>query len=95
MSPTGGVLVQRHRNGSSHNGRLCVPRLGSGSGLAHGAVLHGSHTRIHDLYVSRAQGHLQRGKKLTVCWVCWVMGDRFVYFVLSDFLRSGCLLLYP
>lgn len=63
MSPTGGVLVQRHTNGSSHNGRLCVPELGSGSGLVHGNVLYGSHTRIHDLYVSRTQGHLQRGKK--------------------------------
>lgn len=62
MSPTGGVLVQRRTNGSSHNGRLCVPRLGSGSRLAHGSVLHGSHTRIHDLYVSWTQGHLQRGK---------------------------------
>lgn len=55
-----GVLVQRRTNGSPHNGRLCVPRLGSGSGLAHGAVLHGSHTRIHDLHVPWAQGDLQR-----------------------------------
>lgn len=72
MSPTGGVLVQRRTNGSSHNGRLCVPKLGSGSRLAHGAVLHDSHTRIYDLHVSRAQGHLQRGKKEIIC--CWVTG---------------------
>lgn len=62
MSPTGGVLVQRHTNGSSHNGRICVPGLGSGSGLANGTVLYDSHTRIHDLYVSWTQGHLQRGR---------------------------------
>lgn len=62
MSPTGGVLVQRHTNGSSHNGRLCFPGLGSGSGLAHGTVLYGSHTRVHDLHVSWTQGNLQRGK---------------------------------
>lgn len=81
MSPTGRVHVQRHTNGSSHDGRLCVPWLGSGSGLAHGAVLHGSHTRIHDLYVSGTQGHLQRGKKLDL------LGEheRFCWFVLCGF----------
>lgn len=63
MSPTGGVFVQRRTNGSSKNGRLCVPGLGSGSGMAHGVVLYGTHPRIHDLYVSWTQGHLQRGKK--------------------------------
>lgn len=63
VSPTGGVLVQRHTNGSSHPGNLCVPSLGSGSGLAHVAVLHDSYTRVHDLHVSGTQGHLQRGKE--------------------------------
>lgn len=63
VSSTGGVLVQRRTNGSSHNGRLCVPWLGSGSGLAHGAVFDGAYPRIHDLYVYRAQGDLQRGEK--------------------------------
>lgn len=72
MSPTGGVLVQCYTNGSSQNGRLCVPRLGSGSGLAHGTVLHGSHTRVHDLYVSRTQGHLQRGKKFIAVLVVFL-----------------------
>lgn len=63
MSPTGGVLVQRHTNGSSQNGRVRVPSMGAGSGLAHGDVLHDSHTRIHGLHVPRTQGHVQRGKK--------------------------------
>lgn len=69
LSPTGGVLVQRCTNGSSHDGRLRVPRLGSGSGLAHGTVLNGSHTRIHDLYVYGTQGYLQRGRDLFVGFI--------------------------
>lgn len=62
MSPTGGVPVQCSPNGSSHLEQLCVPRLGPGSGLAHGSVLHGPHSWLHGLHVSRTQGHLERGK---------------------------------
>lgn len=62
MSPTGGVPVQCSPNGSSHLEQLRVPCLGPRSGLAHGSVLHGPHSWLHGLHVSRTQGHLERGK---------------------------------
>ncbi|MEQ2166104.1 hypothetical protein GOODEAATRI_024259 [Goodea atripinnis] len=61
----GSLLVQCSPDGSPYYGRLCVPKLGSGSRLVNGPILHDSYSRLYGLHVPHSQRHLQRGKMLS------------------------------
>lgn len=59
---SGCVPVQRCADDPTHHGELRVPQVGPGSGLAHGAVFHGPHSRLHGLYVPHLEGLPEAGK---------------------------------
>jgi hypothetical protein len=61
LSSPGCVHFQRCTNDSSHHGKLRVPQVGPGCGLAHGSVIHGSHSWVHGLHVPHLKGLPEAG----------------------------------
>lgn len=58
----GGVHLQRCADDASHHGKLRLPQVGPGRGLAHGSVFHGPHPRVHGLHVPHLKGLPEAGK---------------------------------